>query len=187
MAQTEKERILGWTIYRKGRDKIDALMYSAGLTSYELKAAAPYKAALERLKDNLFANPDVAGWIVDFQDQGGSKTLSAVRVIEGAVQDDTFRNLLVGSGKEKLFSIMQEYVSDRRLLLKVLEQSGHGIDHPSNAMWKMGWDAKRLSWRNADERWAEIDRLYLSGDDNPQAPGNLYLQQLATNEMRGVE
>ena len=187
MAQTEKERILGWTIYRKGRDKIDALMYSAGLTSYELKAAAPYKAALERLKDNLFANPDVAGWIVDFQDQGGSKTLSAVRVIEGAVQDDTFRNLLVGSGKEKLFSIMQEYVSDRRLLLKVLEQSGHGIDHPSNAMWKMGWDAKRLSWRNADERWAEIDSLYLSGDDNPQAPGNLYLQQLATNEMRGVE
>ena len=124
--------------------------------------------------------------MIDFQDRGGSKTLSAVRLLEAAVQDDTFRNLMVGSGKERLFGIMQEYVTDRRLLLTALEQSGHSIEHDSNIMLKLAWDSLRLKWRNEDERWAEIDSLYLSGDDNPQSPGNLGLMQEAEAAMLGV-
>ena len=185
-AVAERQRITGWTIYRKAIDQLDAQMYSAGLTSYELKAAAPYKAAKERIRDNMMANPDYAGWVVDYQDQGGSKTLSAVRVIEGAIRDDSFRNLLVGSGKEQLLSIMDKYVTTRRLLNTVLKQTGHSINHESNLQLKIGWDALRLQWRNQDERWAEIDSLYLSGDSNPQAPGNLFMQELATEEMLGV-
>lgn len=185
-AVAERQRLTGWTLYRQAIDQLDAQMYSAGLSSYELKAAAPYKAAKERLVANLMSNPDYEGWIVDYQDQGGSKTLSAVRVLEGATQDDTFRKLLISSGKEQLLSIMDQYVTTRRLLNTVLEQSGHSINHESNLEWKVGWDAMRLKWRNQDERWAEIDSLYLSGDENPQAPGNLYLQNLATEEMQGV-
>jgi hypothetical protein len=184
-AVAERQRIMGWTIYRQEIDKLDAQMYSAGLSSYELVAAAPYKAAKERLRDNMLSNPDYAGWIVDYQDQGGSKTLSAVRVLESATQNDEFRDLLVKSGKEQLLSIMDQYVEYRRLLNTVLDQSGHSINHESNIEWKVGWDAMRLKWRNSDERWAEIDSLYLSGDSNPQAPGNLFLQELASNEMQG--
>lgn len=178
-AVAERQRLTGWTVYRQAIDQLDAQLQSAGLSSYEVKAAAPYKAAKERLVENMLSNPDYAGWVVDFQDRGGSKTLSAVRVLEAGVQDETFRNLLVSEGKERLLGIMDEYVQARRLLLNVLEQSGHSIEHDSNIMWKIGWDAMRTKWRNEDERWAEIDSLYLSGDSNPQSPGNIYLLEMA--------
>jgi hypothetical protein len=185
-AVAERQRIAGWTFWNNFIAKLDAQMFSAGLTSYELKAAAPYKAAKDRALENMFSNPDYAGWTVDYQDRGGSKTLSAVRVMEAAVQDDSFRDLMFSSGKERLFGIMSEYVQTRRLLLTVLEQSGHSIDHDSNIMLKIGWDALRLKWRNSDERWAEIDSLYLSGDDNPQSPGNLGLVELAEQQFGGA-
>jgi len=184
-ANAERQKLVGWTVYRKAIDQLDGQLRSAGLTSYELKAAAPYKAAKERLVANMMANPDYAGWIVDFQDRGGSKTQSAVRVLESAVSNDDFRNLLIGDNKEGLLGIMDEYVTMRRNLLTVLEQSGHSIEHDSNLQWKIGWDAMRTKWRTQDERWAEIDSLYLSGDSNPQAPGNLYLQQLASEQGVG--
>lgn len=185
-ATAERQRITGWTVYNQAIDQLEAMMKSAGVTSYESNAGRPYKEAKNRLQENMFGNPDYAGWMIDFQDRGGSKTLSAVRLLEAAVQDDTFRNLMVGSGKERLFGIMQEYVTDRRLLLTALEQSGHSIEHDSNIMLKLAWDSLRLKWRNEDERWAEIDSLYLSGDDNPQSPGNLGLMQEAEAAMLGV-
>ena len=185
-AVAERQRLTGWTLYRQGIDQLDAQLASAGLTSYEVIAAAPYKKAKERLVDNMLSNPDYAGWIVDFQDRGGSKTQSAVRVMEGAIQDESFRDLLVKNDKENLLSVMDEYVSTRRMLIQVLENSGHSIEHDSNIQWKIGWDALRLKWRNQDERWAEIDSLYLSGDNNPQAPGNLYLQDMASQQMQGA-
>lgn len=182
-AVAERQRLAGWTMWTKFKHQLEAQMQSAGLTSYETKAAAPYKAAKDRFLESMFSNPDFAGWIVDFQDRGGSKTLSAVRVLEAAVQNEAFQNLLIKNGKERLFGIMNEYVTSRRLLLTVLEQSGHSIEHDSNIMWKIGWDAMRLKWRNQDERWAEIDSLYLSGDDNPQSPGNLGLIDIAEQQM----
>ncbi len=185
-AVAERQRITGWTVFRQAIDQLDAQMKSAGITSYESKAGAPYKAAKDRLVQNMLSNPDFAGWIVDYQDRGGSKTQSAVRVLEAAVQDESFRNLLINSGKERLFGIMGEYVTNRRLLLTALEQSGHSIEHDSNVMLKIAWDSLRLKWRNEDERWAEIDSLYLSGDSNPQSPGNLGLMAEAESLMQGV-
>jgi len=184
-ANAERQKLVGWTVYRKAIDQLDGQLRSAGLSSYELKAAAPYKAAKDRLVANMMSNPDYEGWIVDFQDRGGSKTQSAVRVLESAINNDDFRNLLINGQKEGLLGIMDEYVSMRRNLIAVLDQSGHSIEHDSNLQWKIGWDAMRTKWRNQDERWAEIDSLYLSGDSNPQAPGNIYLQQLASEEGVG--
>lgn len=184
-ANAERQKLVGWTVYRKIIDQLDGQLKSAGLSSYELKAAAPYKAAKDRAVANMMSNPDYEGWIVDFQDRGGSKTQSAVRILETAIGNDDFRNLLIGSRKENLLGIMDEYVSFRRRLIAVLDQTGHSIEHESNLEWKIGWDAMRTKWRNQDERWAEIDSLYLSGDSNPQAPGNIYLQQLAGEQGVG--
>jgi hypothetical protein len=184
-ANAERQKLVGWTVYRKAIDQLDGQLRSAGLSSYELKAAAPYKAAKDRLVANMMSNPDYEGWIVDFQDRGGSKTQSAVRILETAIGNDDFRNLLIGDRKENLLGIMDEYVSFRRRLIAVLDQTGHSIEHESNLEWKIGWDAMRTKWRNQDERWAEIDSLYLSGDSNPQAPGNIYLQQLAGEQGVG--
>lgn len=184
-ANAERQKLVGWTVYRKAIDQLDGQLRSAGLSSYELKAAAPYKAAKDRLVANMMSNPDYEGWIVDFQDRGGSKTQSAIRVLESAIGNDDFRNLLITGKKEGLLGIMDEYVAVRRDLINVLDQSGHSIEHDSNLEWKIGWDAMRTKWRNQDERWAEIDSLYLSGDSNPQAPGNIYLQQLASEQGVG--
>jgi hypothetical protein len=107
-------------------------------------------------------------------------------MLEQAVRDDTFRNLMINNGKERLFGIMNEYVENRRLLLTALEQSGHSIEHDSNIVLKIAWDSMRMKWRNEDERWAEIDNLYLSGDANPQSPGNLGLMREAEAAMMGV-
>jgi hypothetical protein len=172
-ANAERQRIVGWTIYRKAIDQLDAQLRAAGLSSYEVKAAAPFKAAKERLRDNLLSNPDMEGWIVDYQDASGTKTLSAVRLIERAVQDKTFQNLLIKSGKERLLGIMQEYTYARQLLLKALDARGGSLENEDNIMLKVAWDTLRVKWRGQDERWAEIDSLYLSGDDNPRSPGNL--------------
>jgi hypothetical protein len=185
-AVAERQRIAGWTFYNQALYQLEAMMKSAGITSYESAAGRPYKDAKNRLQDNMFSNPEYAGWIVDFQDRGGSKTLSAVRVLEQAVRDDTFRNLMINNGKERLFGIMNEYVENRRLLLTALEQSGHSIEHDSNIVLKIAWDSMRMKWRNEDERWAEIDNLYLSGDANPQSPGNLGLMREAEAAMMGV-
>lgn len=185
-AVAERQRIVGWTVYRRAMDQLDAQLKSAGFTSYEVKGAAAFKQAKKVLVENMKSNPDYAGWLVDYQDQGGSKTLSAVRVMEAAVKDKSFQNLLISNNKERLFGIMNEYVNFRRDLIQVLQNTGHSIDHDSNVMWKIAWDSMRLKWRSQDERWAEIDSLYLSGDDNPVSPGNLAIQNIAAEEVLGV-
>lgn len=171
-ARMERQRVEGWTVYRQFMDQLDARLQSQGLTSYEQVAAAPLKRARQQFIFNMMQNQDFQGWAVDWTERGGNRTLAAVRVLEAATMDEGFRNKMIGSNKEQLVAIMDQYTYYRRSLIDLLRRSGNGIDHPDNIALKTAWANMRQSWKARDVRWAEISDLYLSADDNPEAPGN---------------
>ena len=171
-ASIERERVAGWTKWRSVISQLDAQMFSAGLTSYMQVAAKPYKDAKDRLKANMFANPDYAGWVIDYQDTGGTKTQSAIRVLDNAVQNPGFRELLLNDGKESLLSTMVNYLQTRKLLVAALADTGKGINAEGNERFRLMWDASRLAFRNGNVRWADIESLYLSADEDLPDVGN---------------
>lgn len=170
-AIAETQRDNGWTKYRMFMDQLRAMMFSAGVKSTESSAGAPYKNAKDIFIGQMLGNPDFTAWKVDYKDNGASRTLSANRVIEAAAFDPKFNRLMLENGKTQLLSNMKEYVYYRRGVVIALNQSGHGIDHESNALVKAAWGNIRLRLVNSDVRWAEISDLYLTDDDNPAFDG----------------
>ena len=170
-AIAETQRDNGWTKYRMVMDQIHAMMLSAGVKSMESSAGAPYKNAKDIAIGNMLNNPDFAAWKVDYKDNGASRTLAANRAITAAVNDPAFNRLMLENNKTQLLSNMKEYVYYRSMLVTLLNQSGHGIDHESNALLKDAWGSMRLRMVNSDVRWAEISNLYLTDDDNPVYDG----------------
>jgi len=178
MSVAERQRVTGWTLYRQFMDQLDAKLQNAGLSSYEVAGARELKDARERFVANMMQNPEYAGWLVDYQDRGGARTNAAVRTMELAVSDDTFRNELISTGNEQLYGIMSEYIYYRRGIIQEIERTGNSINHQDNVALKIAWANMRQKWKNRSVRWAEIADLYLSGDDDPQNPGS-YLGELA--------
>ena len=172
MSVAERQRITGWTKYRQFMDQLDAKLQNAGFTSYEVAGARELKAARDRFIANMMQNPEYAGWLVDYQDRGGQRTQAAVRTMELAIGDDTFRNELIKTGNEQLYGIMSEYIYYRRGIINALERTGKSINHQDNIAYKMAWANMRQGWKNRNVRWAEIADLYLSGDENPISPGS---------------
>lgn len=171
-SQAERERIVGWTMYRKGMDFLDAQLASRGLKSYESSGAADLKASRQRMIMNMAQNPELQGWFVDFQDFGGSRTNGAVRVLELATTDETFVREMTAAGKTQLLANMDTYVRARRFVIQQLTSTGTSINDPENFMLKESWAAIRQGLKNSDERWAAIADRYLTGDDEPTYPGN---------------
>ncbi len=179
----ERQRIAGWTKYRQGMDIIEARMENAGVESMETKAGLPYKMQKKVLVANMSANPDYAGWWVDYQDRGGANTLAAVTTLQKATQSDQFRKLLIDNDKTQLLSIMDQYVNQRSNLISILQSTGKSIEHDDNILYKLGWAKMRQEWKSQDPRWAEIANRYLANDDNPQNPG-LMNEQLEAMQVQ---
>lgn len=174
MSTTERQRIAGWTLYRKFIDGLDAQLQSAGFKSYEQVGAEGFKAAKAQFIANMSVNPDYEGWWVDYQDIGGNRTGAAVRTITAAVNDPGFVNLLLSSGKERTLSAMQEYVDYRNLTIKAVANTGMGIDAQENIAIKQAWLIIRQQLANSDPRFKEIMDIYLSGDESPRYLGMDY-------------
>ena len=187
-ALAERQRVVGWTIWRGFMDQLDARLHSAGLDNYELAAAAPYKAAKQRQLANMMNNPDYAGWVVDYQDIGGNRTGAAVRVLQAAITDETFQTEMFKSGKENTLRAMTDYVKYRNAVINAVDQSGNGINHESNKWIKDSWATIRQNLKNSDVRWGEISNLYLSGDDDPKNPGQFFDRNMPIPEglVQGV-
>jgi hypothetical protein len=173
-AIAERQRVVGWTMYRAFMDQLDARLRSAGLDNYELAAAAPYKAAKQQFVANMVSNPEMAGWVVDYQDIGGNRTGAAVRVLQAAIEDETFQTEMFKAGKDGLLRSMTDYVKYRNAVIDAVNQSGNGINHESNKWIKDSWATIRQNLKNSDVRWGEISNLYLSGDDDPRNPGQFF-------------
>ena len=165
---------MGWTKYRMAMDKYDARLLSMGLSSYEVKAASELKAAKDQFTRSMMLDPELKGWAIDYQDIGGARSGSAIRVMELAVNDETFVNEMAKEDKTNaVLNIMRDYTDKRRQLVGLLKDSGHNIDHEDNALLKQAWAEMRQGWKNSSVRWAEIADLYLSSDDNPTNPGSV--------------
>jgi hypothetical protein len=150
---------------------MDAMLQNAGFSSYESSGARELKAARRQFIDNMMENPDYAGWSVDYLERSGDRTLSAVRLMEFAVNDTTFRDELIKGGNEQVYGIMSEYLYYRRGIINILRSTGTTINNPANMELKIAWENMRQKWKNRSVRWSEIHDLYLSGDDNPANPG----------------
>lgn len=185
----ERQRIVGWTKYRMAMDKYDARLTSMGLSSYEVKAASELKAAKDQFTRSMLLDPELKGWAIDYQDIGGARAGSAIRVMELAVNDETFIGEMSKEDKTlSVLNIMRDYTDNRRILVQLLKDSGHNIDHEDNVLLKQAWANMRQGWKNSSVRWAEIADLYLSSDDNPTNPGSVIpeLMQSPVASLSGV-
>jgi hypothetical protein len=181
----ERQRLAGWTFYRQEMDKLDARLENAGFTSYEAAGAAPYKQAKEILISNMSSNPEYQGWLIDFQDRGGARTNSAVRVMEKAINSPEFQKMMFEGGKEGTLGAMVDYVRFRAGIIQAVEATGKSIEHDDNYMLKVSWANIRQSLKNGDVRFAEIMDLYFANDENPQFPGTIVDMNAPLPVMQG--
>lgn len=177
-ADAERQRVVGWTMYRKAMDQLDARLASAGFKSYEAAGAAPLKQARAQLIANMVNNPELEGWATDFIDFGGNRTNAAITLMEKALQDQTFVQGMTQAGKQQILANMNTYLRARYGVIQAVDASGKGINDPENAHIKLAWANIRQSLKNNSVDWADMQDRYLSGDDNPQAPGDLLPNQV---------
>jgi hypothetical protein len=185
----ERQKVAGWTKYRMAMDQYDARLVTMGLSSYEVNAASELKAAKSQFIAGMLVDPEFAGWAVDYRDTGGAKTNASIRAMELAVNDETFVKEMSKEDKtNSVLNIMREYTNNRRILVGLLKNSGHNIDHENNAMLKLAWGNMRQGWKNASVRWSEIASMYLASDENPELPGSVVpeLMQSPVASMSGV-
>lgn len=161
----ERQRIVGWTETRQFLDRLDAMLASAGLPNYEVKAAAEYKKAKEVFIEGMKNNPERDGWTVDYMSNGGSKAVDAVRTMTMALEDETF-NRLIGEHDPVLLGAMAQYVYYRNVTRNLVEQSGASFNDPVNYGVKDAWLTIRQKLA-AHPRFGEIMSMYLYGDENP--------------------
>lgn len=161
----ERQRIVGWTEFRQFEDRLDAMLASAGLPNYEVKAAAEYKKAKQVFIEGLMNNPERDGWTVDYMSNGGSKAVDAVRTMSMALQDETF-NRLIGEHDPVLLGAMAQYVHYRDITRNLIQQSGKSFNDPVNYGVKDAWLTIRQKLA-AHPRFGEIMSMYLYGDENP--------------------
>jgi hypothetical protein len=167
-SEAERQRVQGWTMHRQFFDVQEARLASRGLTSFEVAAAKDLKAANQRFLLNMRNNPDMAGWVVDYDDIGGNRVGGALFTIATAVEDPTFQRFMIENGKEQTLACMGEYLQLRNAVISLLRKSGAGIEDDKNWAIKAGWEAARLKLKQRDVRWADIADRYLANDDNPR-------------------
>ena len=168
MALADRQKSEGWKKFTQYQDQLDARVAAAGLSSLQVKAAAPFRAERKQFIDNMKANPELRGWTASYTAGARGRIGEAIKVMEAGLKDSGFTKLMMNNGLERTYGIMGEYIQGRNAIMNVLQESGHSIDHASNIHWKEVWESARLKWRNSDERWSEIDLNYLSGDNNPE-------------------
>jgi|TARA_R110000823_G_scaffold27627_2_gene80693 hypothetical protein len=171
MALADRQRSAGWKKYTDFMGQLDAQVAAAGLSSIQVNAAEPFRQKKKAFIQNMKSNPEMRGWTASYGAGARNRISESIKVIEAGINDSGFQKLMMDSGKERTYGIMVEYIEGRNAIMNVLKESGKSIDNEVNYHWKVTWDAARTKWRNSDVRWAEIDTLYLSGDNNPEFYG----------------
>lgn len=184
-AEAERQRQAGWVEYQKFMDRLDAQLYSLGLTNYQQSGASLLRQAKERFVLNKSMDPNYAGWWADYQDSGGTKTKKAVMLLEKSVASPEFRDLLIKNGKENLLGAMDEYVYYRRSVVQAVEESGAGWGADENADLRQAWLNIRQKLAARDVRFGEIMNRWLANDEDPQYPGNYLPNPVIEAEMKG--
>ncbi len=175
----EAQRSTGWMQYRQLMDGLDAELQARGLRNYQQKGAEDLALAKKTFLLNAKDNPDLLGWVQDYDDAGGGKTNAAITVMQSAINSDDYQTWMLDNKLEGTMKSMELYLYYRNGVVNILNQVEGGINNPDNIQIKAAWDNIRQELKNNDVRWAEIADLYLTGDDDPRSPGNAYEVLLA--------
>jgi len=175
----EAQRSTGWMQYRQLMDGLDAELQARGLRNYQQKGAEDLALAKKTFILNAKNNPDLMGWVADYDDAGGGKTNAAITVMQSAINSEDYKKWMLSNGLEGTMKSMEQYLYYRNGIINILNQVDGSINNVDNYQIKMAWDNIRQELKNNDVRWAEIADLYLTGDDDPRNPGNAYEVLLA--------
>jgi hypothetical protein len=163
-SMAESQRQAGWVEYIKFKGQIDALLQQRGLTSYRAKGAQDLNAYRKEFESNMMSNPMYEGWANDFKSTGSSKTYSAVKAINSALNDDKF---MADHAESRTWQIAAEYIDTRERLIQMVKESGVTLENQANAALKEQWETYRQGLINMDMGWSGIANRYLRSDDNP--------------------
>jgi hypothetical protein len=173
LSSLERQRITGWSMHRQFMDIQEARLASRGLTSFNVAAAADLKAANDRFIANMKANPEMAGWVLDYEDRDTTRITSAVTTMQAAVNDPTFTEFMIKNGKEQTLACMIDYLKYRGAIMELARRSGSGLTAKSNARLAQTWDTIQFKLKQRDVRWADIANRFFANDNNPQAAINV--------------
>jgi hypothetical protein len=176
MAETQRQA--GWVEYIKFKGQIDALLQQRGLKSYRVKGAEDLNQYRKEFIDNMLSNPLYAGWAVDYQSTGSSKTYSAVNTITQALRNEKFMS---DKADNKTWQFAADYIEVRNRLIQMVKESGVSLENDANAALKEEWDGFRQDLISRDIGWAGIANRYLNGDDTPVEIGTTFNDIGATN------
>ena len=176
MAETQRQA--GWVEYIKFKGQIDALLQQRGLKSYRVKGAEDLNQYRKEFIDNMLHNPLYAGWAVDYQSTGSSKTYSAVNTITQALRNEKF---MADKADNKTWQNAAQYIDVRNRLIQMVKESGVSLENDANAALKEEWDGFRQDLINSDIGWAGIANRYLNGDDTPAEIGTTFNDIGVTN------
>ena len=169
MAETQRQA--GWVEYIKFKGQLDAVLQQRGLSSYRVKGAQDLNEYRKEFINGMMNNPLYAGWAVDYQSTGSSKTYSAVNLLKQALNNDEF---MADKGDSKTWQTAAEYIDVRERLIQLVKESGVSLENDANAGLKAEWDKFRQDKINGDVGWAGIANRYLNGDDTPVDIGTTF-------------
>lgn len=172
-AVQEAQRQAGWVEYIKFKNSLDALLQQRGLSSYRVKAAADLNLMRKQFEENMLNNPLYDGWKQDFMTPGSTKTMSALKVIGRALQDETF---MADHQDDKTWWMATQYMAARQQVVDYIKASGKSASDPVNEQVLLEWDAFRQDLMNQDIGWASLSNRYLLSDDVPEDFGTSFLE-----------
>lgn len=173
MGLVESQKNAGWAEWLSKVGVIDSLLQQAGYTSYRSAGAAQYRQMKEAVTNEMMQDPLFQGWAGDKEDIGGTRTRSAIRLLEAALSDKTFveDNFTDDGQMNTIAEASWYYLSIRKRVVDALASTGKGINHDDNIQVRNFWDEQRQSLINQVPGWGIFANRYLDGDDDPENPG----------------
>ena len=179
-AKNEATRRLGWIKYLQFVEAQDAILQQRGLKSYRDKRAQDLVENRRRFIANAQNNPLYNSWYRDYVDFGSTRTLSAVTALSIALND---QNYMSQEGNSTL-EAARLYINMRNEVIRRVKASGkQSLRTKANADLAEQWDRFRSDLINRYSKWGIVSNRYLSGDDDPTAPGIQWWQVADTYDQ----
>ena len=121
----------------------------------------------------MMNNPMYEGWKQDFLTPGSSKTMSAVKTINAALNDEQF---MADHADDRTWQVAAQYMAVRQQVIDYVKASGKPMSDDANAQVMLEWDAFRQQMNNADIGWGSIANRFLQADDEPKDFGTSFLE-----------
>lgn len=183
-AFVESSRQAGWVAWIQLSEQLKATLEQRGLKSFRSAGAADLRDIRDQAITQMWDNPMFRGWYDDFMDFGSQRTINSVELLREAVNDEGWMR---ENGATPVWQAAQEYLYHRERVLEGLRQSGLGINHSSNRQIRDYWDTVRANLDARYNGWSVISSRYLSGDDDPQEPGQSLTVVDQTDSSAGMQ